>query len=70
MIGKCILLLPIFYYLLPYLFWKTVPLNQIPNTDNQQPTTDNQQPTTYHYTFIDILLLIGSILATYETSVT
>ena len=63
MIGKCILLLPIFYYLLPYLFWKTVPLNQIPNTNNRQPTT-------YHYTFIDILLLIGSILATYETSVT
>ena len=54
--------------------WKTVPLNQIPNTNNrqpttnnQQPTTNNQQPTTYHYTFIDILLLIGSILATDET---
>ena len=41
-----------------------------PTTNNQQPTTDNRQPTTYHYTFIDILLLIGSILATYETSVT
>ena len=29
MIGKCILLLPISYYLFPYLFWKTVPPDKI-----------------------------------------
>lgn len=60
MIGCLVVWL--FCYLVVWLIgtvFQTVPINQI-------PTTHNQQPTTYHYTFIDILLLIGSILATYE----